>query len=146
MRIQQSKALQGLQRMCTHSRVPAFSLWNRIIKQALGRACPTSHLPAVTGATLLVALQIHISHCKWWSSSHPSKQINLHSPRCTACLHGWIFMCSISISFKTLKGCCSQILSSAKLETPSDHGAFMAYECSPLKVHVQVKELSQVNS
>lgn len=118
---------------------PTFK--TELIKQASETARPTPHLPAVTGAILLVALQIHISRYKWWSSNHPSKQINLHSsPRHTTTrLPGCIFKYQSSLSFMTPpKTCHSHILSSAKLERPSDHGAFMTSEYSPVNFYLHV--------
>lgn len=119
---------------------PTFK--TELVKQTWEAACPTPHLPAVTGAILLVALQIHISHYKWWSSNHPSKQINLHSsPRHTTTrLPGCIFKYQSSLSFKTPpKTCHSHILSSAKLERPSDHGTFTTFEYSPVSFYLPVK-------
>lgn len=112
-----------------------------LIKYALQTARPTPHLPSVTGAILLVTLQIHISRYKWWSSNHPSKQINLHSsPRhTTTCLPGCIFKYQNSLSFKTPpKTCRSHVLSSAKLERPTGHDAFVTFEYSPLDLCLHV--------
>lgn len=53
---------------------PVFK--TELVKYTLKTAHPTPHLPAVSGAVLLVALQIHISRYKWWverSSKQASK-------------------------------------------------------------------------
>ena len=119
---------------------PAFK--TELIHQASEAPCPTPHLPAVTGAILLVALQIRISHYKWWLNNHPSKQINLHfSPRHTTThLPRCIFKYQSGLPFMTPPTAChSHILSSAKLERASDHGTFMTFESSAVHFYLCAK-------
>lgn len=104
---------------------PVFK--TELVKYTLKTAHPTPHLPAVSGAVLLAALQIHISRYKWWVE-RSSKQANLHSSptHTTTRLPGYIFKYQSSLSFKTPpKTCHSHICSSVKLERPSDRGMFM---------------------